>query len=131
MSEVTLDPKVGELVESIKKLTVVELSSLVKALENEFGVSAAAPMMMSAAPAAAEAPKVEEKTEFNVVIKSFGDNKLGVIKEVRTITGLGLKEAKDLVEAAPNSVVKEAVSKTDAETIKATLEKAGATVELT
>jgi large subunit ribosomal protein L7/L12 len=131
MSEVTLDPKVGELVESIKKLTVVELSSLVKALENEFGVSAAAPMMMSAAPAAAEAPKVEEKTEFNVVIKSFGDNKLGVIKEVRTITGLGLKEAKDLVEAAPNSVVKEAVSKTVAETIKATLEKAGATVELT
>lgn len=134
MSEVNveLSPKCQEIIESIKGLTVVELASLVKALEEEFGVSAAAPVMVAGvAPAGGdEVAQEEEKTEFNVVLKSFGDKKLPVIKEVRAITGLGLKEAKELVESAPNGVVKEGASKAEAEEIKGKLEEAGATIEL-
>jgi large subunit ribosomal protein L7/L12 len=119
---------IAKFIEEIKALTVLELNELVKAIEEEFGVSAAAPVMVAggAAPAAAAA---EEKTEFDVILASFGDNKVGVIKEVRAITGLGLKEAKDLVEAAPKAI-KEAVSKEDADKIKAQLEAAGAKVEV-
>ncbi|KAA3603017.1 MAG: 50S ribosomal protein L7/L12 [Calditrichaeota bacterium] len=134
MSEVNveLSPKCQEIIESIKGLTVVELASLVKALEEEFGVSAAAPVMVAgvAAGGGDDAAKEEEKTEFNVVLKSFGDKKLAVIKEVRGITGLGLKEAKELVESAPSGVVKEGASKAEAEEIKGKLEAAGASVEL-
>ncbi len=120
--------KVTKLIEEVKALTVLELSELVKALEEEFGVSAAAPAMMVAAPAAAAAP-VEEQTEFTVMLDSFGENKVSVIKVVREITALGLKEAKDLVEGAPKAI-KESVSKTEAETLKAKLEEAGAKVSL-
>lgn len=133
MSEVNveLSPKCQEIIESIKGLTVVELASLVKALEEEFGVTAAAPVMVAgAASGGDEGAKEEEKTEFNVVLKSFGDKKLAVIKEVRGITGLGLKEAKGLVESAPNGIVKEGAPKAEAEEIKEKLEAAGATVEL-
>ncbi|MBF0478695.1 MAG: 50S ribosomal protein L7/L12 [Candidatus Omnitrophica bacterium] len=133
MSEVKdLSPKLAELVKSIEGLTALELSDLVKALEDKFGIKAAAPMpagfMMGAGPAAA-APVAEEKTEFNVVLVEGGANKIAVIKEVRTITSLGLKEAKDLVEGAPK-VVKESVAKAEAEEIKKKLEAAGAKVEL-
>ena len=122
--------KVTKLIEDVKALTVLELSELVKALEEEFGVSAAAPMMMAAGPAAGPAAAaVEEKTEFDVVLVDAGANKIGTIKVVREITGLGLKEAKDLVEAAPKAI-KEAVSKEDAEALKAKIEEAGAKVEL-
>lgn len=122
--------KVLKLIEDVKALTVLELSELVKALEEEFGVSAAAPVAV-AAPAAAEAaaPAAEEKTEFTVVLKSAGANKINVIKVVREITGLGLKEAKDLVDGAPKEV-KENISKADAEEIAKKLEEAGAEVEL-
>jgi large subunit ribosomal protein L7/L12 len=110
-------------------LTVIELSELVKELEEAWGVSAAAPVAMVAGPAAEAAPAAEAPTEFNVMMTSFGANKIEVIKVIRTITGLGLKEAKDLVEAAPTTV-KEKVSKDDAEDIKKKLESAGAMVDV-
>lgn len=120
--------KVLAFVENVKELTVLELAELVKALEEEFGVSAAAPVAVAAAaPAAAAA--AEEKTEFDVVLVSGGDKKIGVIKVVRELTGLGLKEAKALVDEAPKAV-KEKISKADAEALKAKLEEAGATVEI-
>ena len=122
---------VQELVETIGTLTLIEAADLVKALEEKFGVSAAAPMMAMAvggAGGAAEA-KAEEKTEFDVILVGFGDKKINVIKEVRTITSLGLKEAKDLVEAG-GKPVKEKVSKEEAQKIKEQLESAGATVEV-
>ena len=119
--------KITKFVEEIKTLTVLELSELVKAIEEEFGVSAAAPVMM-AGPAAA-APAAEEKTEFDVVLAEAGASKMGVIKLVKEITGLGLKEAKELVDNAPKPI-KEGVSKADAEDIKKKLEDAGAKVEL-
>ena len=122
--------KITALIEEVKSLTVLELSELVHALEEEFGVSAAAPVAVAAAPAAgAAAPAAEEKTEFDVVLAEFGAEKIKVIKAVREITGLGLAEAKALVEAAPKAV-KEGVSKDDAEAMKANLEEAGAKVEL-
>ena len=120
---------IAKLIEEIKGMTVLELNDLVKAIEEEFGVSAAA--MAVAAPAAggAAAPAAEEKTEFDVVLKSAGASKMGVIKVVKEITGLGLKEAKELVDNAPKTI-KEQASKSDAEDIKAKLEAAGAEVEL-
>ena len=121
--------KVTTLLEEIKGMTVLELSELVKAIEEEFGVSAAAPVGLAAAPAAAAAPAVEEQTEFTVVLVEAGPNKLNVVKAVKELTGLGLKEAKDLVDGAPKPV-KEAVSKDEAEAIKAKLEEAGAKVEV-
>ena len=123
--------KMEEFVSYVENMTVLELSKLVKTLEERLGVSAAAPVAVAAAPAAAgaAAPAAEEKTEFDVILASFGDNKVGVIKEVRAITGLGLKEAKDLVEGAPKAV-KEGVAKDEAEKIKAQLEGAGAKVEI-
>lgn len=117
-----------QIMEAIENMSVLELSELVKALEEKFGVSAAAPVAMAAMPAAAAAP-VEEKTEFNVVLANAGDKKINVIKVVRELTGLGLKEAKDLVDGAPG-VVKEGVSKDEAEKMKAKLEEVGATIEL-
>lgn len=119
----------NKIVDNLSELTVVEAAELSKLLEEKWGVSAAAPVAAVAAPGAASAEAAEEKTDFTVVLSSFGEKKINVIKEVRAITGLGLKEAKDLVEAAPKAV-KEGVSKEDAEKIKATLEAAGATVEL-
>ena len=120
-----------ELIEEIKKMTVLDLSTLVKALETEFGVSAAMPMAMAAGPASASAPaeEVEEQTEFDVILKAAGEKKINVIKEVRAITGLGLKEAKDLVDGAPNPV-KQAIPKAEAEEIKKQLEEVGAEVEV-
>jgi large subunit ribosomal protein L7/L12 len=120
-----------ELIAAIKGMSVLDLSELVKALEEEFGVSAAAPMAVAAAPAAgaAEAPPAEEKTQFDVVLTAFGDQKIQVIKVVRALTGLGLKEAKDVVEGVP-SAIKEGVSKDEAEDAKKQLEDAGATVEI-
>ncbi len=117
-----------DMLETISSMTVMEIVDLISAMEEKFGVSAAAPVAMAAAagPAAAAA---EEQTEFNVVMTKFGENKVNVIKVVRAITGLGLKEAKDLVEGAP-SVVKEGVSKDEAATIKKQLEEAGAAVEV-
>ena len=120
--------KSTQIIEQIKALTILELADLVKAIEEEFGVSAA-PVAVAGAAAGAAAPAAEEKTEFDVVLKSFGANKLGVIKAVREITGLGLKEAKELVEGAPKTL-KEAVSKADAEAIQKTLTEAGAEVEI-
>lgn len=117
-----------EILETISNMTVLEVVDLISAMEEKFGVSAAAPVAMAAAPAAAAAP-VEEQTEFNVIMTSFGEKKVDVIKVIRTITGLGLKEAKDLVEGVP-STVKEAVSKADAENIKKQLTDVGATVEI-
>ncbi|WP_129408781.1 50S ribosomal protein L7/L12 [Marinitoga lauensis] len=122
-----------ELIQAIKEMTVAELAELVKALEDEFGVSAAAPVAVAAAPVAgAAAPAAEEKDSFDVVLKSFGAKKINVIKVVREITGLGLKEAKDLVEKAgtPDAVVKEGATKDEAEELKKKLEEAGAEVEL-
>lgn len=125
-----MSDKVLKLIEDVKALTVMELSELVKALEEEFGVSAAAPVAVAAAPAAAAAAApAEEKTEFDVVLTGAGANKIAVIKVVREVTGLGLKEAKDLVDGAPKPV-KEGVSKDDAEAIKGKLVEAGATVEV-
>ena len=120
-----------DILEAISNMTVLEIVDLISAMEEKFGVSAAAAVAVAAGPAAggAAAAPVEEKTDFDVVMTSFGDNKVGVIKAVREITGLGLKEAKDLVEGAP-STVKEAVAKADAETMKKKLEEAGAKVEL-
>ncbi len=121
--------KITNILEEIKSLTILELSDLVKAVEEEFGVSAAAPVGVVAAAGAAPAAAAEEKTEFDVILANFGANKLNVIKAVREITGLGLKDAKDLVEAAPKPV-KEGVSKDEAEKVKAALTEAGATVEI-
>ncbi len=121
--------KVMNLVEEVKGLTVLELSELVKTLEEVFGVSAAAPVAMMGAGAAAAAPAEEEKTEFTPVLAEIGANKIGVIKVVRELTGLGLKEAKELVDGAPKAI-KENISKDEAESIKAKLEEAGAKVEI-
>ena len=122
--------KITAIVEEIKSLTILELNELVKAVEEEFGVSAAAPVAVAgAAVAGAAAPAAEEKTEFDVIMTGFGDKKLNVIKVIREITGLGLKEAKDMVEGCPKTV-KEGISKEDAEKIKAQLTEAGATVEI-
>ena len=121
--------KITAIVEEIKSLTILELNELVKAVEEEFGVSAAAPVAVAGAGAAAAAPVVEEKTEFDVVLTGFGDKKLGVIKVIREITGLGLKEAKEAVEGAPKTL-KEAVSKEDAEKLVAELKEAGAEAEM-
>ena len=120
--------KTTQILDLVKELTILELADLVKALEEEFGVSAA-PVAVAAAPGAAAAPAAEEKTEFDVVLKAFGEKKLDVIKAVRGITGLGLKEAKEMVEGAPKTV-KEGVSKDEAESLKKTLEEAGAEVEV-
>jgi len=121
--------KMDELIKSIETMSVLELSDLVKALEEKFGVSANMPMMAAPAAGAASAPVVEEKSTFTVVLVSCGANKISVIKEVRTITNLGLKEAKDLVDAAPKAI-KEGATKDEAAEIKKKLEAAGATVEL-
>lgn len=120
--------KVTQLIEDVKGLTVLELSELVKALEEEFGVSAAAPMAVAAAPAVA-AEEVEEKTEFDVVLTSVGDQKIKVIKVVRELTGLGLKEAKALVDEAPKPI-KEAATKEEAAEIKAKIEEVGGSIEV-
>jgi large subunit ribosomal protein L7/L12 len=117
------------LVDDLSKLTVLEAADLAKLLEEKWGVSAAAAVAVAAAPGAAAAAPAEEKTEFTVVLTAIGDKKIEVIKEVRALTGLGLKEAKDLVEGAPKPV-KEGVTKDEAEKVKAQLEKAGAKVEL-
>lgn len=117
-----------KLLEAVEKMSVLELADLVKVMEDKFGVSAAAPMAVAAAPVAAE--EVEEKTMFNIVLKEIGGNKIGVIKVVRELTELGLKEAKDLTEKGPDTVIKEDVAKDDAEAAKAKFEEAGATVEL-
>ena len=124
-----MSEKITNLIEEVKALTVLELSELVKALEEEFGVSAAAPVAVAAAPAAGAAPAAAEKTEFDVVLVDAGAGKINVIKAVREITGLGLKEAKEVVDNAPKAV-KEGVSKEDAESMKEKLEAAGAKVEL-
>jgi large subunit ribosomal protein L7/L12 len=118
-----------KIVNDLSSLTVLEASELAKLLEEKWGVSAAAAVAVAAGPAAAAAPAAEEKTEFTVVLAAVGEKKIEVIKEVRAITGLGLKEAKDLVEGAPKNV-KEGVNKDEAAKIKATLEKVGAKVEL-
>ena len=117
-----------EIMQAIENMTVLELSELVKALEEKFGVSAAAPVAVAAAPAAAGAA-AEEKTEFDVILAEAGSSKVGVIKVVREITGLGLKEAKEIVDGAPKAI-KEKVAKADADAMKAKLEEAGATVEV-
>ncbi len=117
-----------EIIDAISQKTALELSELVKSIENKFGVTAAAPMAVAAAPAAAAAP-AEEKTDFNVVLTAAGDKKIQVIKVVRSLTGLGLKEAKDLVDGAPKTV-KEGAAKAEAEDMKKQLEEAGAKVEL-
>ena len=124
-----MSDKVAQLIEQVKSLTVLELSEVVKALEEEFGVSAAAPMAVAAAPAAAAAAPAEEKTEFDVILKAAGDNKMKVVKAVKDLTGLGLKEAKDVVDGAPKAV-KEKVSKEAAEDLKKQLEELGAQVEI-
>jgi large subunit ribosomal protein L7/L12 len=124
----TLTENAQKVIEMVEKMTVLELADLVKVMEDKFGVSAAAPVAVAAAPAEA-APVEEEKSSFDIVLKEAGANKIGVIKVVREITELGLKEAKDLVEAAPQTV-KESVKKEDAEAIKVKFEEAGATVEL-
>jgi large subunit ribosomal protein L7/L12 len=118
-----------ELLDAIGNMTVLELSEFVKAFEEKFGVTAAAPMAMAAAPAAAAAPVAEEQTEFTVMLNGAGDKKIQVIKVVREITGLGLKEAKDLVDGAPKAI-KDGITKDEANTIKAKLEEQGASVEL-
>ena len=124
MAKLTTD----EIIDALKEMTLLEASELVKAIEDTFGVSAAAPAAVVAAPAAGAA-EAEEKTEFDVVLEGFGDNKIAVIKVVREITGLGLKEAKETVESAPKAI-KEGASKEEAEEIKAKLEEAGAAVTL-
>jgi large subunit ribosomal protein L7/L12 len=128
-----MEPKVNatELIEEIKKMSVLELSELVKALEEEFGVSAAMPMAMAApaAGAGAAAAEVEEQTEFDVILKAAGEKKINVIKVVRAVTGLGLKEAKDLVDGAPNPV-KQGINKDEAEDLRKQLEEVGADVEV-
>ncbi|MCK4536025.1 MAG: 50S ribosomal protein L7/L12 [Desulfuromonadales bacterium] len=125
MAEITKE----QVVEYLEQMSVLEMAELVKELEEKFGVSAAAPVAVAAAPAAGGAAEVEEKTEFDVVLTSFGEKKINVIKVVRAVTGLGLKEAKDVVDSAPSNV-KEAVSKDEAEDVKKQLEEAGASVEI-
>lgn len=130
LEDIIMSDKVAKLIEDVKALTVLELSELVKALEDEFGVSAAAPVAVAAAPAAGGgAAAAEEKSEFEVILKSAGGNKVAVIKVVKEITGLGLKEAKEIVDGAPKTL-KEGVSKEDSEAIKAKLTEAGAEVEV-
>jgi len=129
LGEIKMSEKITEIVEKIKELTLVEASELKTALEEEFGVTAAAPVVMGGAVAADAGAEKEEQTEFDVILASFGEKKINVIKVVRAHTGLGLKEAKELVDNAPNTV-KEAVSKDEAEKVKAELEDAGATVEV-
>lgn len=119
----------ADFIDAVKKMTVMELVEIIEAMEEEFNVSAAAVAVAAPAAGGGAAAVAEEKTEFSVILKGFGDNKVNVIKEVRAITGLGLKEAKDLVEGAPQPV-KEGLSKKDAEDIKKKLEEAGATVEI-
>ena len=119
----------NDILDAISNMTVMEVVDLIAAMEEKFGVTAAAAVAVAAGPAAAAAPAAEEKTEFDVVMTSFGANKVNVIKAVRELTGLGLKEAKDMVEGVP-ATVKEGVSKADAESMKAKLTEAGATVEL-
>ena len=126
--EVKLSKEAQEILEKVEKMNVLELANLVKALEEKFGVSAAAPVAIAAAPATTESAE-EEKTSFDVVLASIGGQKVAVIKVVKAITGLGLKDAKEFVEAAPKAV-KEGVGKDEAEEIKVKLEEAGATVEL-
>lgn len=121
--------EMDEILSAIEEMTVVELAELVKKLEDKFGVSAAAPMAMAMAPAAEAAAEEEEKTEFNVLLKEIGPEKIKVIKEVRALTGLGLKEAKAVVDEAPN-VIREGVSKEEAEETKAKLSAVGATIEI-
>lgn len=121
--------KVATILESIEKLTLIEASELVKAMEEKFGVSAAAPVAVAAVAAAAAGPAEEVSSEVSVILTSAGANKIAVLKEVRTITGLGLKEAKDLVDAAPKAI-KENIKKEEAQALKETLEAAGATVEI-
>ncbi|MBS3886678.1 MAG: 50S ribosomal protein L7/L12 [Dethiobacter sp.] len=121
--------KIAEVLEIVKGMTVLELSELVKAFEEEFGVTAAAPVAMAMPAAAADAPVVEEQTEFDVILLTSGDKKVGVIKVVREVTGLGLKEAKDLVDTAPKAV-KEKITKDEAEALKVKLQEAGASVEI-
>ena len=123
-----MSEKITKLIEDVKALTVLELSELVKALEEEFGVSAAAPVAVAAAPAAAAAP-ADEKTEFDVILKGPGANKINVIKVVRELTGLGLKEAKELVDSAPKPI-KTGISKADADSVAEKLKAAGADVEV-
>jgi large subunit ribosomal protein L7/L12 len=118
-----------EILDAIAKMSLIDITDLVKMMEEKFGVSAAAPVAIAAAPAGAAAPAVEEKTEFTVVLKAAGEKKVEVIKAVRAITGLGLKEAKDLVESAP-ATVKDAASKDDSAKFRKELEAAGATVEV-
>ena len=128
MSE-EMNPKMEEFVKYIEEMSVLDLSKLVKVLEERLGVSAAAPVAVAAAPAGAAAAPVEEKTEFDVILVDGGANKINVIKEVRAITGLGLKESKDMVEGAPKAV-KSGVAKAEAEELKKKLEAAGAKVEV-
>ena len=128
-TKVEVSAEMEKIISAVEKMTVLDLSKLVKALEDRLGVSAAAPVAAATAAPAAGAAVAEEKTEFDVILTSFGDKKVGVIKEVRSITGLGLKDAKDLVEAAPKAI-KEGVAKDEAEKIKAQLEGVGATVEV-
>lgn len=127
--EVVVPTKFKSLVEEIEKMSVLDLAELVKILEDKFGVSAAAPMAVMAGPAAGAAPAAEAKSEFDVELASSGDNKIGVIKAIKDITGLGLKEAKDLVDGAPK-MIKEKVKKEEAEAMKKKLEEAGAAVNL-
>ena len=127
--EVVVPEKFKTLVKQIEELSVLELSELAKVLEDKFGVSAAAPAMMMAAPAAGAAAEVEEKSDFDIELVAGGDSKIGVIKVVKELTGKGLKEAKDLVDAAP-AIIKEKVPKAEAEEIKKQLMDAGATVNL-
>jgi large subunit ribosomal protein L7/L12 len=127
--EVVIPEKFKSIVSEIEKMSVLDLSELVKVLEEKFGVSAAAPMMMGAMPGAAAAEPAEEKTEFDVELTAAGAQKINVIKAVREITGLGLKEAKDLVDGAPK-IVKEKIAKSQAEEFKKKLEEAGATVAI-
>ena len=121
--------KITQILDEVKSLTILELADLVKALEEEFGVSAAPVAVAGAAVAGAAAPAAEEKTEFDVILKAFGDKKLDVIKAIRSITGLGLKEAKELVEGAPKTV-KEGVTKEEADKVAEELKAAGAEVEI-
>ena len=128
-TKVEVSAEMGKIISAVENMTVLELSKLVKALEDRLGVSAAAPVAAAAAAAPAAAAEAEEKTEFDVILTNFGEKKVGVIKEVRALTGLGLKDAKDLVEAAPKAI-KEGVDKDEANKIKAQLEGVGATVEV-
>ena len=128
-TKVEVSAEMEKIISAVENMTVLELSKLVKALEDRLGVSAAAPVAVAAAAPAAAAAAAEEKTEFDVILTNFGEKKVGVIKEVRALTGLGLKDAKDLVEAAPKAI-KEGVDKDEANKIKAQLEGVGATVEV-